>query len=127
MIFNSGLNYDILSNVNINAAIEKDIRYPFSFKFGIEYDIIKYLALRTGFSTDPSEYSAGIGINYSIFSLDYAVFNHNVLGLTHQAGIIISFGKEGERLEKIKEHLLGVTVFQPHLSKGIPLGKSSPY
>ncbi len=107
MILNSGFSYDILSNLRINAAVEKDIRYPFSFKFGIGYDIIKYLSLRTGFSTEPSEYSAGIGINYSIFSLDYAVFNHNDLGLTHQAGIIISFGEEGERTVKIREHLLG--------------------
>jgi len=106
MIFNSGFSYDVLSNLTINTAVEKDIRYPFSFKFGIGYNIIKYLSLRTGFSTDPSEYSAGIGINYSIFSLDYAVFNHNDLGLTHQAGIIISFGKEAERSEKIREYLL---------------------
>lgn len=106
VIFNSGFSYDLLSSLRINAAVEKDIRYPFSFKFGIGYDIIKYLSLRTGFSTEPSEYSAGIGINYSIFSLDYAVFNHNDLGLTHQAGIIISFGKEGERSNKIREHLM---------------------
>ena len=107
MIFNSGFSYDVLSNFRVNAAAEKDIRYPFSFLFGIEYDIIKYLSLRTGFSTEPSEYSAGIGINYSIFSLDYALFNHNDLGLTHQAGIIISFGEERERSEKIREHLFG--------------------
>jgi len=107
MIFNSGFSYDVLSNFRMNAAVEKDIRYSFSFKLGLEYDIIKYLSLRTGFSTEPSEYSTGIGINYSIFSLDYALFNHNDLGLTHQAGIIISFGEEGERSAKIKEHLFG--------------------
>lgn len=105
MIFNSGLSYDVLSNLRINAAVEKDIRYPVSFLFGLDYDIIKYLSLRTGFSTEPSKYSAGIGINYSIFSLDYALFNHNDLGLTHQAGIIISFGEESDRSAKIREQL----------------------
>jgi len=105
MIFNSGLSYDVLSNLKINAAVEKDIRYPVSFLFGLDYDIIKYLSIRTGFSTEPSEYSAGIGINYSIFSLDYALFNHNDLGLTHQAGVIISFGEESDRSTRIREHL----------------------
>lgn len=106
MTFNSGLSYDVLHNFRINAAVEKDIRYPFSFLFGLDYDIIKYLSLRTGFSTEPSKYSAGIGINYSIFSFDYAIVTHTDLGLTHQAGIIISFGKEGERSERIRKHLL---------------------
>ena len=105
MVFNSGFSYDVLSNLSLNAAFEKDIHYPFSFQFGLNYDIIKYLSLRTGFSTEPSKYTAGIGINYSIFSLDYALFTHNDLGLTHQAGIIISFGDEGERNSKIKEYL----------------------
>ena len=94
MVFNSGLSYDVLDNFRLNAATEKDIRYPFSFLFGIDYDIIKYLSLRTGFSTEPSKYSAGIGINYSIFRFDYAIVTHTDLGLSHQAGVIISFGVE---------------------------------
>jgi hypothetical protein len=94
MVFNSGFSYDLFSDLSLNAAFEKDIRYPFSFLFGIDYDLIEFLSLRTGFSTEPSKYSAGVGINYSIFSVDYAIFNHNDLGLTHQAGIIIRFGKE---------------------------------
>ncbi len=110
VVFNSGFSYDVLSDLRINSAVEKDIRYPVSFLFGLEYDIIKYLSIRTGFSTEPSKYSAGIGINYSIFSLDYALYNHNDLGLTHQAGIIISFwqddeNQESNRSSKIKEHL----------------------
>jgi hypothetical protein len=105
MIFNLGISYDMLSNFKINTAVEKDIRYPFSFLAGLDYDIIKYLSLRTGFSTEPSKYSAGIGINYSIFSFDYALFNHNDLGLTHQVGIIISFSEESDRSTKIREYL----------------------
>jgi len=105
MVINSGFSYDVLSSMRINTGFEKDVRYPFSFLFGLDYDIIKYLSLRTGFSTEPSRYTVGIGINYSIFSLDYALFTHNDLGLTHQAGIIISFGEEGERSAKIREHL----------------------
>lgn len=60
----------------------------------INYDIVEYFSVRTGFSNEPSSFTAGIGINYTLFSLDYAVFTHPDLGLTHQAGIIISFKPE---------------------------------
>lgn len=105
MVIAAGFSYDVLPNLNINTAVDKDVLYPVSFLFGIDYSIIEYLSIRTGFSTEPSRYSAGIGINYSMFSLDYALFNHNDLGLTHQAGLIISFGEEKPRAEKIKSHL----------------------
>jgi hypothetical protein len=106
-IFNSGFSYNIIPDVSINIALEKDIRYTASLKFGIDYYIIDNLSLRTGFSNEPSTYSAGIGINYSFISFDYAVSNHQDLGLTHQAGILISFQNIGNRYRKIKEYLKG--------------------
>jgi len=105
MIFNTGFSYDVVDELTLNFAVEKDIKYKASFQFGINYDIIEYLSLRTGFSNEPSKYSAGIGINYSMFSLDYAMYTHNDLGLTHQAGIIMSFGREQNRLTSIRKNL----------------------
>jgi len=105
MVFNTGLSYDVADELTVNFAIDKDIKYKASFQFGINYDIIEYLSLRIGFSNEPSKYSAGIGINYSMFSLDYAMFTHNDLGLTHQAGIIISFGREQNRIKTIRKYL----------------------
>jgi hypothetical protein len=105
IIFNTGLSYDVADELTVNFAVEKDIKYKASFQFGINYDIIEYLSLRTGFSNEPSKYSAGIGINYSMFSLDYAMYTHNDLGLTHQAGIIISFGREQNRIATIRKNL----------------------
>ena len=105
MIFNTGFSYDVVDEMTLNFAVEKDIKYKASFQFGISYDIIEYLSLRTGFSNEPSKYSAGIGINYSMFSLDYAIFTHNNLGLTHQAGVILSFDREQDRNKTIRKHL----------------------
>jgi hypothetical protein len=105
MVFNTGFSYDVDDELTLNFAVEKDIKYKASLQFGINYDIIEYLSLRTGFSNEPSKYSAGIGINYLMFSLDYAMFTHNDLGLTHQAGIIISFGRELERNKSIRKYL----------------------
>ena len=105
MIFSTGFSFDIINNFSLNFSLEKDIRYSPSVQFGIDYDIIEYLSLRFGGSNQPSRFSTGIGINYSIFSLDYAFFTHPDLGLTHQAGIILSFDREGTRSDAIRKYL----------------------
>ena len=105
LIYNTGFSYGVMEDLTFNLAVEKDIRYNYSLRGAIEYYLLEYLSLRTGFSNEPSSYSAGIGINYSYFSLDYAFFTHTDLGLTHQAGLIISFGSEGNRNEKIRKYL----------------------
>ncbi|NWF50766.1 MAG: hypothetical protein HXY49_09515 [Ignavibacteriaceae bacterium] len=105
MIFNSGFSYDVIDNLSLNAAVEKDIRYNASVRVGVDYSLIEYLSIRTGFSNEPSRYTAGIGIHYSILNLDYAFFTHPDLGLTHQAGLVISFGEEGSRQDKIRKYL----------------------
>ena len=105
MVLVTGLSYDIINDFSLNFALEKDIKYNPSVKFGIEYDIIEYLSLRAGTSNEPSRFTAGVGINYSLFSLDYAFFTHQDLGLSHQAGIIISFGKERSRATAVRKYL----------------------
>ena len=105
MLLSTGFSFDILNNFSLNVALEKDIRYDPSLEFGIDYDIIEYLSLRIGSATNPSKFTAGVGINYSIVSLDYAFYTHPDLGLTHQAGIILSFGKDGIRSEAIRRYL----------------------
>ena len=89
--FNSGFSFDPLSNLTINIAFEKDLDYEASVQLGIDYNILEYISLRTGFSSEPDKFSAGVGIFYSLFNLDYAFFSHPVLGLTHQAGFLIRF------------------------------------
>lgn len=105
MILNTGLSYDVVDELTLNFALEKDIKYKTSFQFGVNYDIIENISLRSGFSNEPSKYSVGIGINYLMFSLDYALFTHNDLGLTHQAGVIVSFGRDESRSKSIRKYL----------------------
>ncbi len=105
VILNSGASFDITDEFTLNMAVEKDIRYNASLMIGIDYDLIKYFSLRTGFSNEPSRFTAGIGIHYEFLNLDYAVFTHNDLGLTHQAGLVISFGLNGPRKRIIREYL----------------------
>lgn len=104
-VFSVGASYDVLSNLTFNSSLTKELEYDFSFRSGIEYNIIKYLSLRIGFKNYPSTYSAGIGINFLFFNLDYSVFTHEYLGLTHQAGLIIHLGENKPHNERIKDHL----------------------
>lgn len=104
-IINVGLSHDFLEKLSANLSVEKDMRHNPSLQFGVDYEIIEYLSIRAGFSNQPARYSAGVGINYSIISLDYAFFSHTDLGLTHQAGVIVSFGKNSSRIKMIRNYL----------------------
>lgn len=110
VLLRSGFSYDLLSELSLNLSVEKDLKYNPSFQVGFEYNIIEYFSIRSGFSNEPSRYSAGLGINYSIFSLDYAFYTHQDLGLTHQAGIVISFDKDGSRNSMVRKNL-GINSF----------------
>ncbi len=91
IVYNAGLSYNINTNVTVSAAVEKELEFDPSIKFGLEYRLIEYFEMRLGYKNEPDSFAAGVGINYSIFNLDYAFFTHQDLGLTHQAGIIFSF------------------------------------
>ena len=107
VILRLGISYDFFNKASINFAIAKEIDFPFSFHFGFEYALVKYLIIRAGTATRPDTYSVGLGIKYSLFQIDYSVSNHPVLGLTHQAGIIANFIETYNRMEKIKNFLFG--------------------
>lgn len=95
VVLNTGFSYDVLKHLSFNIALQKDIRYNSSIEAGIDYLLISALSVRIGFSNEPAKFSAGIGINYSYFNFNYAVYTHQILGLTHQFGIIINFSNVG--------------------------------
>jgi hypothetical protein len=88
--------------MQVNTSAEKINGYEYSLSLGLEYNLFRYVYIRSGFSTQPDRFSAGVGINYSYFQFDYAVFTHMDLGLTHQAGFIIHFSDDEPRALKIK-------------------------
>jgi len=103
--FDFGLSYNLIPELSINAALQKEIDMNSSIRIGIDYQIIKYLNLRIGAMNEPSSFSAGVGINYSIFEIDYALFNHQDLGFTHQIGVTLQFGTDKTRSQRIKDFL----------------------
>ncbi len=105
VIYNTGFSYDVTDNILVCMAIEKETAFPFSFKVGLDYEMLKYFSIRTGYANEPVKFTAGVGISYSIFNFDYAVFNHQDLGITHQVGIIISFNDDESRRKTIRKNL----------------------
>jgi hypothetical protein len=58
---------------------------------GLEYIILKHIALRCGAATNPARYSFGLGTNMARFNVDLAFSVHQVLGMTSQLGISYNF------------------------------------
>ena len=61
--------------------------YPLGLAAGVEYRVLSPLALRCGASTEPREYTAGLGLRLGGVSLDYGLVLHAVLGATHALSI----------------------------------------
>lgn len=58
---------------------------------GAEFNVFRSLFLRFGGTTNPNRFSAGIGLKFAQFQLDYALLTHSELGETHQMGLAVSF------------------------------------
>lgn len=103
-VYKTGLSFQPQENFNILLEVEKDVKFPLSFRAGLEYSFMDYIDLRGGVGTEPSIYSGGIGINYDVIQLDYSLHNSVDLGLTHQVGVTVNFGGKKAR-EMSKDQL----------------------
>jgi flagellar motor protein MotB len=69
------------------------------FGFGAEYWFFDMYALRAGINIGHTlQPSAGAGIKYKNFELDYAFVNYDVLGATHRFSLLFSWGTPPARL-----------------------------
>ncbi len=81
--FGTGIAIFPVNDLILNLDIFKDSMFPLEFRCGIEYLLFHRLALRSGFSTEPAQFCAGLGFQFSHFEVDYGVTTHQDLGLTH--------------------------------------------
>lgn len=105
-VYRTGFTFQPEGNIRVIGEIEKDVKYPLSVRGGMEYSVIDFLDLRFGVGSQPTIFSAGVGINYNLFSFDYAFTKSEDLGFTHLGTVSVNFGgikgkKEArERLKK---------------------------
>ena len=100
-IISIGTSVNPIDEITLNAAICKDLEYTLSARFGLEYGIFRNIDLRFGYRTEPNAYTGGIGLKYKYFELDYAVFTHEDLPLSHQVSLIIALTDISRRRKMI--------------------------
>ena len=89
--FAAGLSYLLTPEALLTADIVKDVMFPPSFQSGIQYEVIDSLFLRTGITTKPETYSFGFGYRTGVFDLNFALQQHNPLGLSPALDLSIRF------------------------------------
>lgn len=91
-VYRTGINYKPVTEAGFMLEIEKDVKYPVSVRAGFEYSLLDCVDLRAGVGNEPASFTGGIGLNYNIFQLDYALYKSQDLGITHQGSITVNFG-----------------------------------
>ncbi|WP_119844594.1 hypothetical protein [Reichenbachiella sp. MSK19-1] len=80
----TGLSYRPNESIMLNAEVEKNLDDPVTLRTGLEYQIIKVLALRMGFRTEPFISNFGLGFHIKHLKADYSFGIHPDLGNIHQ-------------------------------------------
>lgn len=83
-----GLSYLPVEQLLVAFDVFKDVRFPMSLRTGIEAHPVSALFLRAGATTNPTRFSAGIGLRLGLIAADVAGEYHEVLGWSPA----ISFG-----------------------------------
>ncbi len=78
----AGFSYKPASSAQITAEIVKDIKFPLSFRTGLEFEIFKSFFARAGITTKPSTYSFGFGYGSNQWGVNFALQQHDPLGMS---------------------------------------------
>jgi hypothetical protein len=101
-VMKTGLSYKPIKQLFLAVEVLKDIERPVCYKFGVEYEIVKFLKLRTGLNVQPQVSYFGIGYQNTSFSLDYATTWHQQLGFSHTISLNFRFAKLGTKPQELK-------------------------
>ncbi len=93
-IIRLGLSCLLINNTLLTLEMDKQSQFPWELKGGFELCPLSKLRIRCGFGRDPSTISAGIGLIWRIFSLDYGLSIHPILGTSHHGSISMDLKKE---------------------------------
>lgn len=86
-----GIGYHFSELVLLAVESEKETDAHARFKCGLEYQPVKNLFLRTGFASEPDEFSVGVGYTFRNFTTDIAFSTHQYLPLSTQIALKYSF------------------------------------
>ncbi len=87
VVMKLGMSYKPSEDLIINVDLHKETNFGTNVRVGVEYEIVRQFALRTGINTNPFKAFFGAGLYLGRFSIDYALTTHEFLGISHQASI----------------------------------------
>ncbi len=83
--------FSFSNKLRASSEIEKGINKPIDYKMGLNYQIMDFLALRSGISVNTFRQYGGFGLTHKKLVIDFAISNHNVLGYSPQLAIAYEF------------------------------------
>jgi len=104
-IVRAGIAFLPNDKVKILSEVQKDLDLKSIVKVGIEYEFLKKVWVRTGFSSQIEQVSGGLGVQWRNFQLDYAIANHPQLGWTNSIGINYLIGKQIDKKVEAKKEV----------------------
>ncbi|MGB0523060.1 MAG: hypothetical protein ACPGJS_08875 [Flammeovirgaceae bacterium] len=82
-----GISYRPIDQLMLNVEAIKDIDFEPTVLVGVEYKVVKAIAVRGGISTEPTTTYFGLGLQLKKFNIDYSLTNHTVLGISQQLSL----------------------------------------
>lgn len=86
-----GFSYLIENRALFMMDVVKDVRFPVSYRGGLEIDIIQELKGRIGVTTEPLTYSFGLGYGKDFWGVNFAIQHHQLLGLSPGFDLLFKF------------------------------------
>lgn len=94
IVMRLGLSYHLTDNFLITSEIEDNTENNFSFRFGMEYAVIKNFFIRGGLQLNAALLSFGIGYEHKYFDIDISAQMNQQLGTCLQCSMVFHFNKE---------------------------------
>ncbi len=85
-----GVTYQPADYLRWSISVGKDSDLAYSFRTGLEYLLLKKIFFRAGMTTNPNQFSFGLGYLYNNLQFDLATSYHQVLGFSPSIGISYS-------------------------------------
>jgi hypothetical protein len=86
-----GITYSFNEIALFAFDVAKDVRFPVSYRGGLEVNIFEGLFGRVGVTTEPISYSGGFGYGQEIWEINFAVQKHELLGFSPGLDLALKF------------------------------------
>lgn len=91
-LIRTGIAYRVSKKITTAFELEKNVDYPLRLKYGLEYKPVEKIVVRTGYSSQPSNFHLGVGLMVNDhLTIDFGNKYDLILGLTLAGGLGYSF------------------------------------